>query len=135
MSFLKMLYSGSLAGYDGSGNKIWDSHESYRCHAAYSIELDEFGANSGASGTNVLGEQLAGSTLNMTEDGVFIQLGEQVTWKVNAPSATQGSNDALIQEPSSSPTASPSIVSIENIDSNIYMKNQLTFILITESNT
>lgn len=93
-----MQNGGSLSAYDTDRNKIWDSHENVDSNGEYSSDL------AGVSQQlNALNEKVSGSTLKMSERGVFIYEGEVVTWQIASPewSAPTG-------KPSSMPTPQPS---------------------------
>ena len=83
---------GSLAGYNPSRRKIYDSHDDAGKYSPYSIQhgvdLSSSGANANAAMmyTNVVSEKEMGSRLELTEDGVFIlNSNDEVTFQIVVP--------------------------------------------------
>jgi hypothetical protein len=95
MEYIRLNAAGSLGGFDVDKIKIWDSHNdggTYTELALVELGLSSEvtgggdGTTSGSDTTFVLDERRYNSTLEVTEEGVFIQDGEGVkTWMISAP--------------------------------------------------
>lgn len=100
MVFFRLQNGGSLVGYDGDTTKIWDSHEDVEENGEYAMGAD--------APPDAVGDKITGSTLIMTEEGVFIQsTEEEVTWRIVAPDWEAPSVSPVTVEPTRDPTAAP----------------------------
>eukprot|EP00984_Skeletonema_dohrnii_P002560 scaffold896_cov100-Skeletonema_dohrnii-CCMP3373.AAC.1 len=91
IQFMRMQGAlGSLAGYNPSRRKIYDSHDDAGKYSPYSIQhgvdLSTTSANGAMMYTNVVSEKEMGSRLELTEDGVFIlNSNDEVTFQIVVP--------------------------------------------------
>ena len=77
---------GSLAGYNPSRRKIYDSHDDAGKYSPYSIQHGVDLTSNTAMYTNVVSEKEMGSRLELTEDGVFIlNSNDEVTFQIVVP--------------------------------------------------
>eukprot|EP00956_Cyclotella_meneghiniana_P013886 scaffold20357_cov39-Cyclotella_meneghiniana.AAC.3 len=109
MAFFRLQNKGSLVGFDVNRNKIWDSHENIENNGKYSL-----GVFLGDGSTDAVGDPISGSTLGMSDEGIFIQSsGEEVTWMVLAPEV-EAPSSSQISETQVGP--SPPTPSVEEVD-------------------
>ncbi len=127
MEYIRLNAAGSLGGFDIDKIKIWDSHSdggTYTESALADLGLSSEGTGGdGTSGSNtvVLDERRYNSTLEVTEEGVFIQDADGVkTWMVSAPpkeEAAPSSSSSSSSSPSSTNETEISVSGVVFLDS------------------